>query len=57
MARLRHVAFDGLLDTRAVLGGVGVGEARPGGVIASFDGLKPGKTIRETTRGMEVRQY
>ena len=54
MARLGHVAFDGLVGTRAVLGSVGVGEARPGKIIPSFDGGKPGRTDRETGGGMEV---
>ena len=48
------MAFDGLVGTRAVLGSVGVGEARPGKIIPSFDGGKPGRTNREAGGCMEI---
>ena len=55
MTGLGHVAFDGLVWTRTVLGGVGVGETGPGGVIAGFYGSEPGRANRETGGGVEIQ--
>ena len=55
MTGLGHVAFDGLVRTRTVLGGVGVGETGPGGVITGFDGGEPGRANRETGGGVEIQ--
>ena len=49
------MAFDGLVRTRTVLGGVGVGETGPGGVITGFDGGEPGRANRETGGGVEIQ--
>ena len=52
MARLGHVAFDGIVGTRAVLDSVGVGEARPGRIIVGFDSGKPG--VEQTGKPAEA---
>ena len=39
----------------AVLGGVGVGETRPGGVVTGFDGGEPSGTNRDAGRGMNIQ--
>ena len=54
LARLRHMALDGLIGTRAVLGGVGVGETGPGGVVTVFDGCEPRRANREGGIGVEI---
>ena len=51
---LDHVAQEGRVGVRAVLGSVGVGEPRPGGVVAGLDGSQPRVLDREPRGGMEV---
>ena len=51
---LREVALDGCVAGWAVLGGVGVGQSGPGGVVAGFDGGKPGRLDGKSGGGVEV---
>ena len=46
--------LDGCISGWAILGGVGVGKARPGGVVAGFDGGKPGGLDGKSSGGVEV---
>jgi len=48
------MALDGLIGTRAVLGGVGVGETGPGGVVTGVDGCEPRRANREAGIGVEI---
>ena len=42
MLGLCKVALDGIITGRSILGSIGVGESRPGGVVAGFDSSEPG---------------
>ena len=46
--------LDGFVAGWAILGGIGVGKARPGGVVAVFDGVKPGGLDGKAGGGVEV---
>ncbi len=54
LARLDHVAFNGLVRGGAVAGRIGVGEARPGGEVPGLDGLEPRGADGEACRRVEV---
>ena len=54
LSGLGEVALDGLVGGWAVFRGIRVGEAGPGGVVACFDGGKPGGADRETGGGVVV---
>ena len=54
MLGLGKVALDGILAGGAVPGGIGVGETRPGGEVAGFDGGQPGGFEWESSGGVEV---
>ena len=49
-----EVALDGYVAGWEILGGVGVGKAGPGGVVAGFDGGEPGRLDGEAGGGVEV---
>ena len=51
---LGKVALDGLLTGGAVPGGIVVGETRPGGEVAGFDGGEPGGFDWESSDGVEL---
>ena len=51
---LREVALDGFISGWAIIGGIGVGKAGPGGVVASFDGGEPGGLDGKGGSGVEV---
>ena len=48
------MALDGVVSGWAILGGIGVGKAGPGGVVAGFDGSEPGGLDRKADGGVEV---
>ena len=54
MLRLRESALDGFVAGWAILGGIGVVKAGPGGVVAGFDGGKPGGIYGKAGGGLEV---
>ena len=45
---LREVVLDGFVAGWAILGGIGVGKAGPGRVVAGFDGGEPGGLDRKS---------
>ena len=51
---LCEVAFYGFLTAGEIPGGIGIGEARPGGEVAGFDGGEPGGFGWESCGGVEV---
>ena len=51
---LCKVALDGLLTGGTIPGGIGVGETRPGGEVAGFDGGESGGFYWESGGGLEV---
>ena len=48
------MALDGCVAGWKILGGIGVGEAGPGELIASFDGGEPGGIDGKAGGGVEV---
>ena len=48
------MALDGFVTRWEILGGIGVGKARPGGVVAVFDGGEPGGHDGKPGSGEEV---
>ena len=52
LACLSEVSFEGLGAVWTMMGGVGVGEARSTGVVAGFDGSKPGGLDGESSSCM-----
>ena len=48
------MALDGCVAVWEILGGVGVGEAGPVGLVARFDGGRPGGLDRKAGGGVEV---
>ena len=53
LADLREVSLDGFVAGWTVFGGIGVGEARPTGVVAGFDSGKPGGLDRASGHGVQ----
>ena len=51
---LSEVSFDGLGAVWTIACSIGVGEARPTGVVAGFDGGKPGGLDGESSSCMQV---
>ena len=54
LAHLCHVALDGLVTGRTILGGIGIGQSWPRGVVSCFDGCKPGGLDWESCCRVEV---
>ena len=54
MLGLREVALDCFVAGWAILGGIGLGKAGAGGVVAGFDGGKPGGLDRKASGCVEV---
>ena len=52
--RVCDVSIEGLFRDRAVFGGVGEGESRPGRKFASIDGCKPRGLERKVCCSVEV---
>ena len=51
---LRGVSLDGFVSGWEILGGIGVGKAGPGGVVAGFDGGEPGGIDGKSVGDVEV---
>ena len=51
---MREVALDGFVAVWSILGGIGIGKARPVGVLYGFDGDEPGGLDRKSGGGVEV---
>ena len=54
MLGLHEVALDGFVAVWTILGGIGIGKSGPGGVVAGFDGGKPGGLDRKAGGGVDV---
>ena len=51
---LGEMAFDSFGAIRAVYCSIGIGESRPAGTVAGFDGSEPGGLDRKACSSMEV---
>ncbi len=49
-----EMPLDGFVAVRAIFGSIGIGEARPAGIVACFDGCKSGGLDREARCCMKV---
>ena len=54
LAVLCEVSFGGLFRDRAVFGGVGKGDSKPGSKVSSLDGCKPRGLDRKACCSVEV---
>ena len=48
------MALDGCVAGWEILGGIDLGKAGPGGLVAGFDGGEPGRLAGKAVSGMEV---